>query len=77
MQKTMKRSCTLLILVFVISTGSKAQSFQKTDLGIKSVINSIGVEIQFYGPSTVRMKQFMAWAGNNEGKWYSETLSLI
>jgi alpha-D-xyloside xylohydrolase len=33
----------------------RAQSYQKSDFGIKSVINSVEVEIQFYGPSTVRI----------------------
>ena len=51
----MKRIFTWLIIVFVVSSGIKAQSYQKTDLGIKSQINSVGVEIQFYGPSTVRI----------------------
>ncbi len=49
-----------------------AQSYQKTDLGIKSVINSVGVEIQFYGPATVRI---MKWP---EGKTFNkESLSVI
>jgi len=68
----MKLIYTLLILVFVISTSSKAQSYQKTDLGIKSKINSIEVEIQFYGPSTVRI---LKWP---EGKPFKkESLSVI
>jgi alpha-D-xyloside xylohydrolase len=71
-QKTMKRTFTLMILVFLICAGSKAQSYQKTDLGIKSVINSVGVEIQFYGPSTVRI---IKWP---EGKPFKkESLSVI
>lgn len=68
----MKRIYTLLILVFTISAGSKAQSYQKTDLGIKSVINSIGIEVQFYGPSEVRI---LKWPdGTNFTK---ESLSVI
>jgi alpha-D-xyloside xylohydrolase len=51
----MKPICILLFLTLVISIGSKAQSYQKTGLGIKAKINSIDVEIQFYGPSTVRI----------------------
>jgi alpha-D-xyloside xylohydrolase len=39
------------ILVFTIN----GQTYQKTELGVKSVINSIDVEIQFYNPSTVRI----------------------
>ena len=47
----------LLIAFFsgVIFMTGNAQSYQKTDLGIKTVINSIGIEIQFYGPLTVRV----------------------
>ncbi len=51
----MKRFYTLLFLVVAFSVGSKAQSFQKTDLGIKTDVNSIRIEIQFYSPSIVRI----------------------
>ncbi|NLA48286.1 MAG: DUF4968 domain-containing protein, partial [Bacteroidales bacterium] len=51
----MKRFYTLLLLVFVLIACSKAQSFQKTDYGIKTDVNSIRVEIQFYSPSIVRI----------------------
>jgi len=68
----MKRIYTLLILAFAISVGSKAQSYQKTELGIKSVINSIGVEVQFYSPTIVRV---IKWP---EGKTYTkESLSVV
>lgn len=50
--KKIKLTLSLMIL-FVI--GSHAQSYQKTNLGIKANINSTSVEIQFYGPSTVRV----------------------
>ena len=45
----------MLSLLMVLSIGSQAQSYQKTNLGIKTKINSTDVEIQFYGPSTVRV----------------------
>jgi alpha-D-xyloside xylohydrolase len=51
----MKFIYTFLILVFVISSGSKAQSYQKTDSGVKAKINSTNVEVQFYSPSVVRV----------------------
>ncbi len=71
-QKTMKHIYTVLILIFTMSVSSKAQSYQKTDLGIKSVINSIEVEIQFYDPSTVRI---LKWP---EGKPFTKkSLSVI
>lgn len=68
----MKNTFILLILLFVTNAGIEAQSFQKTDLGIKSVINSIGIEIQFYNPSMVRI---LKWP---EGKTFKkESLSVI
>jgi len=45
----------LLLTGLFISNSSKAQSFQKTDLGIKAIINSTAIEIQYYNPSTVRV----------------------
>jgi alpha-D-xyloside xylohydrolase len=54
-QRLMKRIYASLVLVFVIFTGIKAQSYQKTEFGIKSEINSVLIEIQFYGPSTIRI----------------------
>lgn len=45
----------ILVLLFVASATSEAQSYQKTDLGIKTVIKSISIEIQFYTPSIVRI----------------------
>jgi alpha-D-xyloside xylohydrolase len=70
--RSMKRLFTLLFLVFTISAKSNSQSYQKTELGIKSVINSIGVEIQFYNPSMVRV---LKWP---EGKTFTkESLSVI
>jgi len=68
----MKLIYTFLILVFVISAGSKAQSYQKTDSGIKAKINSIEVEVQFYSPSIVRVVK------HPEGKTFiKESLSVI
>jgi alpha-D-xyloside xylohydrolase len=68
----MKRFFIMLFFVFTIVANSWAQSYQKTELGIKSVINSIGVEIQFYSPSMVRI---LKWP---EGKSFTkESLSVI
>ncbi|AEV98767.1 xylosidase [Niastella koreensis] len=53
----MKKWSTFLLLLTALSIGnnSNAQSFQKTDLGIKATINSTAIEIQYYNPSTVRV----------------------
>ncbi|MGD2035444.1 MAG: glycoside hydrolase family 31 protein [Bacteroidales bacterium] len=68
----MKRICTFLLLVFVISITCKGKSYQKTNTGIKTVINSVGVEIQFFNPSTVRV---LKWP---EGDVFrKESLSVI
>jgi alpha-D-xyloside xylohydrolase len=43
-------------MLFIVCNASiKAQSYQKTNLGLKTAINSIDVEIQFYSPSIVRI----------------------
>jgi alpha-D-xyloside xylohydrolase len=53
--KTMKlRTYLIMVWFFLVSFNSEAQTFQKTDYGIKSVINSIKVELQFHNPSTGR-----------------------
>lgn len=44
----------LLAILFVCGINF-AHTYEKTDLGAKSTINSIEVEIQFYDPSTVRI----------------------
>jgi alpha-D-xyloside xylohydrolase len=51
----MKKINLMLSLLIVFAIGSQAQSYQKTDLGVKTKINSMDIEIQFYGPSTVRV----------------------
>jgi len=44
----------LLLLLFATAT-SQAQTWQKTDAGIKTTINKTAIEIQFYTASTVRI----------------------
>jgi alpha-D-xyloside xylohydrolase len=68
----MKHLSTLLFLFLVININSNGQSYQKTDLGIKSVINAVGIEIQFYGPSLVRV---LKWPENKN--FTKESLSVI
>ena len=51
----MKKNNLILSLLLVLAIGIHAQSYQKTDLGVKTKINSTNVEIQFYGPTTVRI----------------------
>ena len=62
-----------IIFVFFVQIGLvNAQTYEKTDLGIKSIINSIEVEIQFYNPSTVRVLK------SPEGKTFEkQSLSVI
>jgi alpha-D-xyloside xylohydrolase len=63
---------TILFLVFVISITSKGQTYQKTETGIKTVINAVEVELRFYDPSTVRV---LKWP---EGDVFrKESLSVI
>lgn len=44
-----------MLLFFAVSMSSNAQSYQKTDNGIKTVINSEEIGIQFLSPSVVRI----------------------
>ena len=67
-----KKLLIIVLFAFVLVNSIKAQTYQKTDLGIKSIINSIEVEIQFYGPSTVRVLK------SPEGNTFTkESLSVI
>jgi alpha-D-xyloside xylohydrolase len=68
----MKRINTLLFAVLTISTCSYGQSYSRTDLGIKSTVDTIGIEIQFFSPSIVRV---LKWP---EGRTYvKESLSVV
>ncbi|MDD4822794.1 MAG: glycoside hydrolase family 31 protein [Bacteroidales bacterium] len=49
-----KFKLTLSLLMILVFSGM-AQTVQKTELGVKTKINSTDVEIQFYSPSTVRV----------------------
>lgn len=60
----------LVVCVLVITV--KAQSYRKTEFGIKATVNSIDVEIQFYNPSTVKVLK--SPAGSNFEK---KSLSVI
>jgi alpha-D-xyloside xylohydrolase len=45
----------IISFAFSVVININAQKYQKTELGIKSIINSIEIEIQFYSPSIVRV----------------------
>jgi alpha-D-xyloside xylohydrolase len=63
---------TIASLVCVMFVTANAQSYKKTELGTKTTINSIDVEIQFYNPSTVRILK------SPEGKTFEKkSLSVI
>ena len=49
----MRLYLSLLLLFMVVN--SHAQTWQKTNSGIKTTLNKIVVEIEFYNPSTVRI----------------------
>jgi alpha-D-xyloside xylohydrolase len=52
MNLTRVAAVAFLLFTFI---GSKAQTWQKTDLGIKTSIANQRIEIQFYSPSIVRV----------------------
>jgi len=43
------------LLLIVVSTGGFAQSFQKTGNGVSAIVGANKVDIQFYGPSIIRV----------------------
>lgn len=68
----MKKISKLVTLFLLLAVSVQAHSYQKTALGVKAKINSNDVEIQFYGPSTVRILK------SPEGKTSTkESLSVI
>jgi alpha-D-xyloside xylohydrolase len=59
-------------LFFAMVVDGKAQTYQRTDWGIKTTINSIDVDIRFYSPSMVRILK------SPEGKSFTKnSLSVI
>ena len=50
-----KKLFLIISLAFAMTIVGNAQTFQTTDLGVKAMINSVEVEIQFYNRSTVRV----------------------
>lgn len=61
-----------MTLALMISLTSQAQIFQKTESGIKAVINSVEIELQFYSPSTIRVLK------HPEGKPFTkQSLSVV
>jgi len=65
-------SCSFLLVVLLTSINCLAQTWQKTSFGIKTEINSITTEIQFYSPSIARI--IKSPAGRSFSK---ESLSVI
>lgn len=64
--------CFLLLLAFCSSITGSTQTFQKTPTGIRTEVASATTEVQFYGPSIVRILK--SPAGRNFSK---ESLSVI
>ncbi len=68
----MKKINLTLSFLMIFAIIGLAQSYQKTDLGIKARVNSTNVEVQFYSPTEVRI---IKWP---EGKTFTkESLSVI
>lgn len=59
----MKRDYLIIVLLACfLANVAHSQSYTKTELGAKTAVNSVGIEIQFYGPSTVRIVKSPAGA---------------
>lgn len=67
----MKKNCILFIL-YIIACQLFAQTYQMTDKGIKTNVQSMDVEIQFYSPAIVRVIK------SPEGRTFKkESLSVV
>jgi alpha-D-xyloside xylohydrolase len=67
-----KKLFIITSLLFILVVIGHAQSYQRTDWGIKTTIHSIDIDISFYNPSTVRILK------SPEGKPYTKnSLSVI
>ena len=62
----------LLLVALLTSISGNAQTWQKTDLGVKTEVNSIKIEVQFYSSSIARI--IKSPAGHSFSK---ESLSVI
>ena len=51
----MKKIVAALSILMLISIQGFSQSYDKTELGISAQVNSMDIDIQFYGPSIVRV----------------------
>lgn len=51
----MKKINLILLLLMCLATFAYGQSYQKTDLGIKSIVNSTAIEIQVFSPTIIRI----------------------
>jgi alpha-D-xyloside xylohydrolase len=68
----MKHIYLLLTLLAIMHAKAGSQSYQSTDLGVKTVINKVTIEVQFFSPSIVRvLKSTEGW------KFTKESLSVI
>jgi alpha-D-xyloside xylohydrolase len=68
----MKIICKTIFLVFAVYFNSNAQTWQKTETGIKTSFNKVNIEIQFYTPSTVRVIKFP-----ETGSFNKKSLSVV
>ena len=67
-----KRLLGMCVLLWAISCSTMAQTYLKTNSGMKAVINSIDVEVKFYNPATVQIiKSPVGW------DYSKESLSVI
>ncbi|NDW17638.1 DUF5110 domain-containing protein [Dysgonomonas sp. 216] len=68
----MKKFNLTLLLIVCLAVLGHAQAYQKTDLGIKSIVDSTAIEIQVYSPTTIRIVKSL-----KEVPFTKESLSVI
>lgn len=53
----MKRSKIFLSFILLLTSLSFGQQYTKTEYGIKTKLQSVNVEIEFYSPAIVRLNK--------------------
>lgn len=61
-----------VVLCFVAQLSAMEERYKKTDAGIQAEVNSVAVEVQFFGPSVVRV---MKWPAG--GLFEKKSLSVV
>ena len=68
----MKKELLLTFFSLAILIVSNGQSYVQTDFGVKTIVDHLNIEVQFYNPSVVRI---VKWPENSS--FTKQSLSVI